>query len=176
MVLTREGCRRGKQAFIVEMEAFPEFKILEALVQQPEASAADAVQQIVDLTTVIAASNEPGDLGVHPWHTFKSLIEVAKRNTPSRHAKLVECIAQLQGVRVTDPRTGEPLKHKGYLVWEQLPALGYTIADEWNSCGRYIHCLPSPQRRACLFACAILIRIPSNQRTCPRCRRPQHPT
>lgn len=138
MSLSVEARRRGRQARIDEMETYPEFKILETLVNDPKASPSDAVRQLLDLTTTAASTHEYRDLGVHPWHTSLSLIEIAKRNPPSRHTKLVECIAKLQKTRVTNPRTDEPLKINSGLVWTQLPSLGYTASDEWNSYRKHI--------------------------------------
>lgn len=133
----RQKWQRGRQAYIARIEAYPEFKVLEALVHEPDASVPNAVQQICNITAAASASSESGDVGVHPWHTFTSLIEIVKRNPPARHVKLVECISRLQEVRVTNPRTSEPLRNDGQLVWTQLPTLGYTAADEWHAFGEY---------------------------------------
>lgn len=74
---------------------------------------------------------------MHPWHTFCSLIEVAKRTDHEKQAKLVEFVVSLQKVKVVNPTTGEQLKSGGQLLWTEMPTLGYTAADDWNEIGKY---------------------------------------
>lgn len=139
MVLSIEKARQAKQRarenYPGQLGEYPEWRILNALVQEPDSSVDDAVQQLLSLRPAAPARDKPTALGDHPYHTFLSLIEIAKRTPPESQSKLVECVARLQKHVFTDPATGEQLKHEGYLVWTQLPALGYVAADEWNSVG-----------------------------------------
>ncbi|KAF7555471.1 hypothetical protein G7Z17_g2150 [Cylindrodendrum hubeiense] len=122
----------GKQPYRTMIEHREEFKILDALLQRSDVSVANAVQQILKLTT--AAWDDSGSLGSHPWYTFDSLIEISKTTVPAQQTKLVEFVFQLHKVQVIDPKTGDPVKDDNdYLVWTELPALGYTAADEWNA-------------------------------------------
>ncbi|OTA99472.1 hypothetical protein M426DRAFT_269263 [Hypoxylon sp. CI-4A] len=132
MVMTIEKGRRGRAAFIAELETYSEFKILKKLVDDPEVSPSDVVQEIVNITSTKAAANKEIDLGAHPWYTFLALIELAQRTPPSRQTKLVEFVSQLQKLQVTNPWTNEPLARDGELLWTDLPALGYTASDEWH--------------------------------------------
>ncbi|KAI3325415.1 hypothetical protein HD806DRAFT_447588 [Xylariaceae sp. AK1471] len=129
----RQARQRARDAYPALLEAYPEWKVLNALVKEPDAPVADAVQQVLSLAPAAPASDKPASLGDHPYHIFLSLIEIAKRTPPEGQAKLVEFVARLQKNELVNKATGEPLKHEGYLVWTQLPALGYTAADEWNS-------------------------------------------
>ncbi|KAI0400849.1 hypothetical protein F4802DRAFT_583168 [Xylaria palmicola] len=129
----REARQRARDAYPTLLEGYPEWKILDALVKEPAASVTDAVQKVLGLAPAKPYLNERAPLGDHPYHTFLSLIEIAKRTPPENQTKLVEFVARLQKNVVMNEATGEPLRHEGYLVWTQLPALGYTAADEWHS-------------------------------------------
>ncbi|KAH8656630.1 hypothetical protein BGZ60DRAFT_417398 [Tricladium varicosporioides] len=123
--------QKGRLEYCQNITKYPEFKILQKLIQDPHASVADAVQQTLNITTNVVAS-EAG-LGVHPWHTFVALLEIAKQTSPDEHTKLVEYVFRLQEETVIDETTGEPLKDSdGLLVWKELPAFGYTAHDDWN--------------------------------------------
>ncbi|KAF4637554.1 hypothetical protein G7Y89_g527 [Cudoniella acicularis] len=119
--------------YFAELAAYPEFEILDSLVHQPDASVTDAVQKTLSLTAAALASNESGALGNHPWHHTTSLLEIAQRTAPANQVKLVEYVVQLGRVTITNPATGNPLENEGYIVWTQLPSLGYGAADEWHA-------------------------------------------
>lgn len=119
------------------MEEYPEFKIINQLVQQPDTSVSDALDQFSRLTSSLINTDNADPVGVHPWHTFCSLIEVAKRTDHEKQAKLVEFVVSLQKVKVVNPTTGEQLKSGGQLLWTEMPTLGYTAADDWNEIGKY---------------------------------------
>ena len=121
--------------WIIEMEDYPEYKIINRLVQEPNASVADALAQLAQLTSAAINTANANPVGTHPWHTFCSLIEVAKRTQHDKQAKLVEFTINLQKVKVADPATGEQLKSEGDLLWTEMPAFGYTAADDWNEIG-----------------------------------------
>lgn len=118
------------------MEDYPEFKIINKLVQEPNASVNDALDQLAQLTSAAINTTNANPVGTHPWHTFCSLIEVAKRTQHDKQTKLVEFAINLQKVTVVDPATGEQLKSEGYLLWLEMPSLGYTAADDWNEIGK----------------------------------------
>ncbi|KAI0545371.1 hypothetical protein F4679DRAFT_561470 [Xylaria curta] len=132
-IQAREARQRARDAYPALLAEYPEWKILNALVKNPDASVADAVQQILSLAPLETTSDKPASLGDHPYHIFLSLIEIAKRTPPETQTKLVEFVALLQKNALVNKATGQPLKHEGYLVWAQLPTLGYTAADEWAS-------------------------------------------
>ncbi|KAL9621544.1 MAG: hypothetical protein Q9160_004074 [Pyrenula sp. 1 TL-2023] len=127
---SQRGHSRNLQPFSTALKAWPEFKILNTLIQRPNASVADAVQQICNLTRTAAASNKPGSLDLHTWHTFCSLIEVARSTAPVRQAKLIEWVVQLAKVTMMDEATDEPLRSEQFVIWKDLPALGFTAVDE----------------------------------------------
>ena len=156
MVLSSEQARaarrRARAEYPAQLRAFPEWRVLDALVKSPESSVADAVERLLGLAPAAPVTadtnnnnnnNEATAFGDHAYHTFLSLVELAKRTPPGRQAPLVECVARLQKHALADPATGEPLRHDGYLVWTQLPALGYVAADEWHSIGVYIYTRPA---------------------------------
>ncbi|KAJ2996588.1 hypothetical protein NUW58_g923 [Xylaria curta] len=139
--------QRARDAYPALVEGYPEWKILNTLVENPNASVTNAVEQMLSLAPAELASERPAVLGDHPYHIFLSLIEIAKRTPPEGQAKLVQFVARLQKNALINEATGQPLRHEGYLVWTQLPALGYTAADEWGSIVVLDDSLPPDQLR-----------------------------
>ncbi|KAI1821592.1 hypothetical protein F4861DRAFT_532882 [Xylaria intraflava] len=125
--------QRARDAYPALLKDYPEWKILDTLVKSPDALVPDALQQMLNLAPAELASNKDKQLGDHPYHLFLSLIEIAKRTAPDDQGKLVEFVAQLQKIALVNEATGQPLRNGVYLAWTQLPALGYTAADEWQS-------------------------------------------
>ncbi len=117
-------------AFVAELETKQEFKFLNTLVQNPDASPADTVQQIRSLTL---ASAEKPDPDSHLYYTACGVLEVAARTSPAQQRKLIAVIHQLQSIAATDPTTGTPLRHDGDLIFTDLPTFGYTFSDELGS-------------------------------------------
>lgn len=116
-----------------------EFKILHNLVTDPDASAADAVQQVLDLTTteILSKNDTPGtnfDSDV-AWNICILIIDIAANTAPTRQTKLLDFVTRIQKVTVADPRTGEKVGcgNFGYL-WTDLHSFGMHVADMCNSC------------------------------------------
>ena len=118
---------------MAQVEAYPEFKIFELLVQEPGIPTSEAVKRFLSISALAIASDEPLDLGNHLWHSAISIIEIAKRSPPDKHLRLIQCVVQLRGTQMMDPRTGKAATHDGQVVWRQLPTFGYTAADEWHA-------------------------------------------
>lgn len=94
------------------MEEVQELQIIDALVQEPEISVEDAVQQIlINTSSELAFRTGPNSLGDYPWNTFTSLIEVVARTAPDRLCKLVSFLLEVQEHTVTNPTAGDPAKH-----------------------------------------------------------------
>lgn len=116
-----------------------EFKILHNLVTDPDASAADAVQQVLDLTTteILSKNDTPGsnfDSDV-AWNICVLIIDIAANTAPTRQTKLLDFVSRIRKVTVADPRTGEKVGcgNFGYL-WTDLHSFGMHAADMCNSC------------------------------------------
>lgn len=128
----------GREGFIKRIENSDEFKLLDKLVNQADASLEDAIQDVVNLSTIENPEN-PTD----PHHGFSyvdykvslGLIELSQRLEPAKHRRLVEFVAELQTLTVIDPSTGEPFKTQGSTIWTDLPSLGYTELETWCEYG-----------------------------------------
>lgn len=114
-----------------------EFKILHSLVTDPDASATDAVQQVLNLTVTELLSKDDlsrnqfkGDVA---WKICILIIDIAADTPPVRQTKLLDFVSRLQKVTVTDPRTGERVGRGnfGYL-WTDLHSFGMHAAGMCN--------------------------------------------
>ncbi|KAH6612560.1 hypothetical protein C7974DRAFT_445297 [Boeremia exigua] len=130
--LTKEKTRAAHASWILELEQRPEFRLLSELVQNPDATPDDAVQQLVNLTHQSALEET---IGNHCWMTACSFLEVAARSAPGQQAKLIALLLSLRSVILTDSSTDEPwtFEDGAGVVWQDLPTFGYTIADEMGS-------------------------------------------
>lgn len=127
--------REGLPTFILTIQEYREFKILNSLVQGSDTSPADAVEKIAKITVEMRDTQLRGD---HLWYTCVSVIELAQRTPPEHQTRLVEFIVLLSQTSVMDPETGKHMMHHGDLVWTGLPSLGYTAADEWYAFGMWL--------------------------------------
>lgn len=118
---------------IAELESTQEYKILNPLVHQSDASVTDAMQKLLNLTSATMTGNKPNNLGNHPYNVFTSLIDIVARTVPEKQSLLVDFISQLQKETVVNATTGEALTHYDRAVWNELPSFGWTIRDEWNT-------------------------------------------
>ncbi|GJN73957.1 hypothetical protein PLICBS_008041 [Purpureocillium lilacinum] len=118
--------------WIIELEALPQYKLLDNLAKKHNASVDDALEEFTALAAAAKTSDVKAPLGVFPWNTWQSLIEIAKRTVPEKQTKMVEFVIQLEKKRMDDAETGEQMRHEGELLWTGLPALGYTVADAWQ--------------------------------------------
>ena len=96
----------------------------------------DLGQGVKALAAAAKTSDVKAPLGVFPWNTWQSLIEIAMRTVPEKQTKMVEFVIQLEKKRMDDAETGEQMRHEGELLWTGLPALGYTVADAWQEFGK----------------------------------------
>ena len=124
--------------FIAELETTQEFRLLRALVLQPDVSPESALQKVLKLTASHIGNEK--SLGQHCYDMACSHVELAARSLPDQQTKLVELFNLLQDTMVTDPTTGEPLKYDGDVVWKETPTFGYTFADELGTYSKPLHC------------------------------------
>jgi hypothetical protein len=106
---------------------------------QPDASVNTAVHELLDLTSVAAASTTVSAseaLYTHLNNTWQALIENVAANThPSQQAALVEFVHTLQQQKVIDPATGDQLRFDqdyNKALWTEVPNFGINVADYWN--------------------------------------------
>lgn len=125
----------GKQDFIRKIENSEEFKILEKVANQSDATPEGAVQQIASMTMAALAVHGPGAHGGVDYNVSLALMELAQRLEPAEHLKLVDFVSALQKQTATDPSTSEPLKVQGATLWTDLPSLGYTELETWYEFG-----------------------------------------
>ncbi|KAK6218747.1 hypothetical protein LQW54_002671 [Pestalotiopsis sp. IQ-011] len=117
-----------KQRWVSQFSATEEFKILNDLVAEVDATASGAVEQIVAL----AKTSRPG---LVDYHVSLSVLELAQHLTPDRHERLVDFMWQLQKQTLTDPTTGEPLQTQERTLFRDLPSFGYTELETWDEYG-----------------------------------------
>jgi hypothetical protein len=130
----------GREDFIKQIESSEEFKILDRLVNQPDATVEDALQQVVNLTLAtlnIKGLNPHKGYGAVDYNVSIALMELTQRLEPAKHHKLVEFLSKLQKQTATDPAKGEPLKIQGDTLWVDLPSFGYTELETWAEYGGY---------------------------------------
>lgn len=122
-----------------DLVATQEFNILHNLVTDPDASAADAVQQVLDLTTTeILSKNDTSGSNFNSdvaWNICVLIINIVANTAPAQQTKLLNFVTRIQKVTVADPRTGEKVRCRnfGYL-WTDLHSFGMHAADMCNSC------------------------------------------
>lgn len=106
-----------------EQEQAPSYQCLAALVHEPDATVAHAVQQTIEIC--------------EPSCTAYTLSEIAQQTPPEKQSKLVAFVHELQKVQILDEKTGKqniyPEDQTGELLWSELPTFGVTWADEWQS-------------------------------------------
>lgn len=108
-----------------------ELRILASLIDQPDTTPEETVEQINKLT--LAPKTYDRQLGDHCYFTAVALLSAAARTSPDRQAKLISFLHKLRSTTVNDPSSGEPLEHEDRIIWSGLPTFGYTFADELNS-------------------------------------------
>ena len=121
------------------MENSKQYQILNNLVNNPEASINDALDQITHLAlSALAPSDDksftPGNVDYILSFTLLMLVQ---RLEPTKHSKLVQFLYGLQKCIVSDPATGEPLTEgpSNEVLWTDLPSFGYTELETWDECG-----------------------------------------
>ncbi|ODM19341.1 hypothetical protein SI65_05959 [Aspergillus cristatus] len=92
-----------------------EFKILHTLATDPNASAPNAVRQVLNLTTTELSSKNTNDWPRNhfesdvAWNIGTLIIDIAANTEPVQQPKLLDFISRLQKVTVKDPKTGRRL-------------------------------------------------------------------
>lgn len=127
--ISQEEERSGRARWINELQQRPEFYIAASLVSSPDASPADAVQRLVELTRACRRT----EIGDHCYYTVSCLLEVVAHTPPEAQAGLVGFVHCLRATTVVREESGRPIEHAGRVVWKDLPTFGYTIADELGS-------------------------------------------
>ncbi|UNI13305.1 hypothetical protein JDV02_000062 [Purpureocillium takamizusanense] len=146
--------------YIIEMESTATFQLLSTLVREPTASVTDVLEQFSHLTSAARSpSNEETPFGALPYNTCCALLEIAKRTAPQAQHKLVSFVTELQKVKLYDQRDGGQMSSEGYLLWTELPALGYTAADEWNAFDVTTASTPSEETRRYENMIALLAQL-----------------
>ncbi|GES65082.1 hypothetical protein ATEIFO6365_0009057700 [Aspergillus terreus] len=127
----------GKENFIRQIENSVEFKLLDNVIKK-DATAQDAVQDVIDMTMAalsIHGPNKQGGIGLSDYNISLAVLELAQRLEPSKHTTLVEFITQLQKQIAIDPSTNEPLRVQGDALWTDMPSFGYTELETWYEFG-----------------------------------------
>lgn len=117
-----------KQRWVSQFSATEEFKVLDDLVNEADATASGTVEQILALVK----TSRPG---LVDYHVSLSVLELAQRLTPDRHERLVDFMWQLHKQTMMDPTTGEPLQTHEMTLFRDLPSFGYTELETWDEYG-----------------------------------------
>ncbi|KAF2137757.1 uncharacterized protein K452DRAFT_321604 [Aplosporella prunicola CBS 121167] len=113
------------------------FRMLEALVQQPDVSPEDAVQHLVD--RILNALKPDNGYEFLPCDGIAiCTIEVAIRTSPEKQRKLIDMLLLLQDTTVINPATGAPVivEHDSInlgVAFRDLPSFGYILTDNVNA-------------------------------------------
>jgi len=125
--------------FLKSMENSQQYQILNNLVNNPEASVDNALDQITHLTLSALAPSD--DINFTPENVDYilsfTLLMLVQRLKPTKHSKLVQFLYGLQKRIVSNPATGEPLTvgPTNKVLWTDLPSFGYTELETWDECG-----------------------------------------
>lgn len=121
------------------MENSKQYQILNNLINNPEASVDDALDQITHLTlSAFAPSDDENFTPENVDYVISfTLMMLVQRLEPIKHSKLVQFLYGLQKHIVTDPATGEPLTEEplNRVFWTNLPSFGYTEMETWEEFG-----------------------------------------
>jgi hypothetical protein len=142
----------SKMPWHTDVTESQEFRIISRLMQ-PDPSISTAIYQLLDLTSVAAASTTVSTseaLLTHLDNTWQALIEIVVANTaPSQQAVLVKFVQTLQQQKVIDPATGDQLRFEEYYnqtIWTEVPCFGINVADFWNFSMLFHFPIPTPTR------------------------------
>jgi len=110
--------------------ANPHFTILNKLVQ-PDATAESvtiALKELDDLVFTLMADPESEEYWHHASTLWSTLFEqILPHAPPILQSKLVEFVIQLRKKTLFDPKTGEPMRNIGEILWTELPCLGIAL-------------------------------------------------
>ncbi|XRM43540.1 hypothetical protein ABZX51_006707 [Aspergillus tubingensis] len=112
----------------------PEFRVIDDLLQNPHISPTEAVQRLLRVRENLHHGQEPPSEidGNHTWFTMLLLVEIINLTPPAKQRKLVEFIAELQRVDLTDPATGQSPTAIDLKLWTELPYLELYLADMYG--------------------------------------------
>lgn len=117
--------------FMQEIESTTEFKTLATLIQDNDATVKDAVQQLCELILTPKTTDRIGG----DWYISLSVLELAQRNDPSQHVKLVDFMYQLHKITGRRPETGQAVLIGTDTMWTDLPSFGPTMLEDWLEYG-----------------------------------------
>lgn len=126
--------------FLKSIENSQQFKILNDLFTNFNATVDNAILQTIDLTMAAHAAlgQEKGFVPSNADYFISlSLMMIVQELVPTKHGRLVEFLCALQKQIATDPSTGEPLTVNidKEVLWTNLPSLGYTEMETWRKFG-----------------------------------------
>ncbi|CAH0023584.1 unnamed protein product [Clonostachys rhizophaga] len=104
----------------------PEGQVIINVVTKNDVSAASAVEEIVTLSSVTAASSADNALYRHASNVSLTIHALSMRIPHNQQSKLVEFCIRLQQVTVPDPTNGG---YKGQVFWSQMPQMSITLAE-----------------------------------------------
>ncbi|ORY61460.1 uncharacterized protein BCR38DRAFT_467420 [Pseudomassariella vexata] len=128
----------GREDFYKKVLDSEEFKLLDKLANQADATPEGAVQQVADMAMAAHATHSDDvhrGAGFVDYNVSLALLELVQRLEPAKHCKLVDFVSDLQKQTGTDPSTGESLKIQGETLFTDLPSLGYTELETWCEFG-----------------------------------------
>ncbi|GLA42887.1 hypothetical protein AnigIFM63309_011622 [Aspergillus niger] len=125
------------ESFGEELLALPEYQVINELVQNTDVSPAEAVQRLLRAREVLhrdrPESESPASIdGNHTWNAMFTVVELANIVSVSQRQKLVDFIAELQRIDLTDPATGLAPTAIDLKLWTELPYLELYLADMYG--------------------------------------------
>ncbi|XRM46454.1 hypothetical protein ABZX51_009490 [Aspergillus tubingensis] len=90
--------------------ARPEYQVISELVQNPDVSPAEAVQNLLRVREVLhqEGGEPPTEIdGTHTWIAMVTVVKVVNLIPAAQQHKLIEFIAHLQRTKIVDPDTGQ---------------------------------------------------------------------
>ncbi|RAH63431.1 hypothetical protein BO85DRAFT_387763 [Aspergillus piperis CBS 112811] len=123
-----------REEFGEDLVVRPEFRVINDLLQDPDVSPTEAVQRLLRVRENLHHGQEPPSEidGNHTWFTMLVLVEIINLTPPAKQRKLVEFIAELQRVDLTDPSTGQSPTAIELKLWTELPYLELYLADMYG--------------------------------------------
>lgn len=115
--------------------ARPEYQVISELVQNPDVSPAEAVQNLLRVREVLhQEGGEPSTEidGTHTWIAMVTVVKIVNLTPAAQQHKLIEFIAHLQRTKIVDPDTGQEPTSVGMKLWTELPYLGVYLRDMYS--------------------------------------------
>ncbi|PYH66004.1 DUF3632 domain-containing protein [Aspergillus vadensis CBS 113365] len=115
--------------------ARPEYQVISELVQNPDVSPAEAVQNLLRVREVLhkEGGEPPTEIdGTHTWIAMVTVVKIVNLTPAAQQHKLIEFIVHLQRTKIVDPDTGEEPTSVGMKLWTELPYLGVYLRDMYS--------------------------------------------